>query len=483
MIFSLFPWVTVLINKALRFIFLGKSLVFLLIVFFIACRSNCFGQAVFFYEYKAFANEEQTDTVHCLVMLLAERDGNSVARLIAIQNLPDGGRKEARYTCTLVDSLPPGFSKPLQKGEKWLYVVDMQLLEGEGDLRLPIPAFLFKLKIKGDEKFYEPASVLTCLDIQNWYKPIVISQRVLTMTDLTEDVVAPFFNNTEPNYSRLLKLETRSFGSANRNITLHLIIAANTLDSSIGESCKMDLVNIKANFRQIARELGVNFVVREFWGKAFSKTNVVNTLERLKPGQRDIVVFYFSGHGFRYTGEDNINYPQMSFRINHSQNRDSNGMNLMAVLNLLNRKQTRARLNLVISDCCNENDGVARPKGRDVLSTRSLPIKPNIDNLRSLFLPQNPSNIIVTAADRNQLASSNDVIGGYFSFQFLANLQTNLGGPQKNITWAQILNETRQKTAEMALGARCEVTRGVKTPCQQYPWFGINPAFARPRTP
>lgn len=481
--FTLFNLIVLITGRLRCFSNWGKTVAIIIIFSIIACRSNCFGQAVFFYEYKAFANEEQTDTVHCLVMLLAERDGNSIARLIAIQNLPEGGRKEARYKCTLVDSLPPGLGKTIGNGEKWLYASDIQLLEGEKNLRVPIPAFLFKLQTRGEEKFYEPSSILACLDIQNWYKPIIITQKVLTMSDLTEDVVAPFFNSAEPYYASLLKLETRSFGSANRSITLHLIVAANTLDSSIGESCKMDLMNIKTNFRQIARELGVNFVVREFWGKAFSKTNVLNALEKVRPGQRDIVVFYFSGHGFRYSGEDNINYPQMSFRISHQQNRDDNGMNLMAVLNLLNRKPTPARLNLVISDCCNEDFGAVRPRGRDVLRTRSLPIRPNIDNLTTLFLPQRPSNIIVSAADRNQLASSNEVLGGYFSFQFLANLQTNLGGHQKSISWAQILNETRQKTAEMALGARCELTKGVKAPCQQYPWFGINPAFARPRTP
>ncbi|MCU0376050.1 MAG: caspase family protein, partial [Chitinophagaceae bacterium] len=377
------------------------------IVFFctIACRSHCFGQAVFFYEYKAYTNEEQTDTIHCLLMLLAERDGNSLARLIAIKQLPEGGTTEARYTCTLVDSVMQGLGRPVQSGEKWLHVQNMQLLEGDENLRVPVPAFLFKLQISGEGKYYEPSTIMACLDLQNWYKPIIITQRALAMADLTEEVVAPFFNSTEPYYASLLKLETRSFGSANRNITLHLIVAVNTLDSSIGESCKMDLMNIKTNFRQIARELGVNFVIREFWGKAFSKANVLNALEKLRPGQRDIVVFYFSGHGFRYSGEDNINYPQMSFRISHRQNRDDNGMNLMAVLNLLNSKPTPARLNLVISDCCNEDFGAVRPQGRDVLRTRSLPIRPNIDNLRTLFLPPRSSNIIVSAADRNQLAS------------------------------------------------------------------------------
>jgi hypothetical protein len=56
----------------------------------------------------------------------------------------------------------------------------------------------------------------------------------------------------------------------------------------------------------------LNYV--EISGAKFGKANVEAALDNLKPGLNDIVIFYYSGHGYSNDQQSTKLYPQFDLR-------------------------------------------------------------------------------------------------------------------------------------------------------------------------
>src|SRR3954447_13332556 len=89
-----------------------------------------------------------------------------------------------------------------------------------------------------------------------------------------------------------------------------LVIAANTIDPTIGKGCKEDMVSVREIFAKLSREMDFNFIELILQGEDYSKENVLGAIDLLTPGDNDIVVFYYSGHGFSYENDTEKKYPQ-----------------------------------------------------------------------------------------------------------------------------------------------------------------------------
>ncbi len=86
-------------------------------------------------------------------------------------------------------------------------------------------------------------------------------------------------------------------------------------------------------------------------GNDYNKNNVENTIASLQPSQNDIVVFYYSGHGF--SKKDNRQYPYLELSSKSFQSLEEHSLNIEDIYNNLKRKN--AHVTLVISDCCNDD--------------------------------------------------------------------------------------------------------------------------------
>ena len=75
-------------------------------------------------------------------------------------------------------------------------------------------------------------------------------------------------------------------------------------------------------------------------------------MEKQKPSSKDIVIFYYSGHGFRLQGDKSI-YPRMSFRTakNKADKQVGENMGLEEVYNRI--KALMPGVTLALGDCCN----------------------------------------------------------------------------------------------------------------------------------
>ncbi len=136
---------------------------------------------------------------------------------------------------------------------------------------------------------------------------------------------------------------------------LILLIAANTIDVTIGNGCKEDMVGVRELLAKLSQEMDFNFIELIVQGEDYGKENILGAIDLLTPGTNDIVVFYYSGHGFSYEKDAAKKYPQIDLRSHPASDKidvvNAHTENLADVFELIKRKG--ARLNIVIGDCCN----------------------------------------------------------------------------------------------------------------------------------
>lgn len=134
-----------------------------------------------------------------------------------------------------------------------------------------------------------------------------------------------------------------------------LLIASNTLDPTIGKGCKADIKSVSSMFQRLSKEMNFNFIELQIGGKDYSKENILDSIHALTPGANDIVLFYYSGHGFSYADDETKQFPQVDLRSHPSSENieviNANTENLADLFQLI--KSRGARLNIVIGDCCN----------------------------------------------------------------------------------------------------------------------------------
>ena len=297
----------------------------------------------------------------------------------------------------------------------------------------------------------------------------IIAVKLLNASDLTEDYAARFFNKNEAFYVNLLKnlntlnnnppqqahqLPTVAPAAAASSLPiLHLIIIGNTNDLKIGASCAVDVKNIKNEFCDIASLLNVTILYTEITGIDFSKANIVSTIKSLKPDKNDIVVFCYTGHGFSYAHDNYSAYPQLDLTRRRTDDVDENTLNVNDIYNSIVSKG--ARLNIVISDCCNSDIGVCRPFGNNyALTSKSYVgwVKSYCDNL---FL-NTKANILASAAQKGEFAYCNNDIGGYFTWSFLNSLEKHLSKfNTSQPDWNTIFSDSYNATLNLSRQNSC----------------------------
>ena len=260
-----------------------------------------------------------------------------------------------------------------------------------------------------------------------------------------------------------------------KKMNLILVIVANTLDPDIGKGCELDIANAKKIFANLANELAITKDVLVIEGKDYTKDNVLQALEEINPGYDDIVVFYYTGHGFRFDEEEKLKFPQLDLRSHPASNEmdhiRNNTQNLIEIYQKIVKKG--ARLNIVIGDCCNNDVTIKRKflSNRTKLPDLVWPTIVNTKMCKKLFL-QAKTSIIMAAADRDQLAITDEVVGSIFTFNLLQTLQGILQTDEfdtEDLPWEKLLKKTKTKTFKQS--KTFDIGNG--TPGKQNPIFVI----------
>jgi|GEM_PF-1437900 len=209
--------------------------------------------------------------------------------------------------------------------------------------------------------------------------------------------------------------------------TLHAIVIADTNATQGAVSFSVDLRRMKELAKIISSHAQLSLKIYEISGSSLNRDNVVSTLERLSVGSNDVVIFYYAGHGGRFSDKSSV-WPMMDIQ--------GGALDLMQVKTSLEQKNPR--FIIVLADTCNNfNDSFGPVWGRGGSSSRGK--SSSSDGYRQLFLDYQ-GHVFASGSKPGQYSWGNAQYGGFFTDAFLKNLNEGLESPNPN--WYTIMKRT-----------------------------------------
>ncbi|MEO7445625.1 MAG: caspase family protein [Ferruginibacter sp.] len=454
------------------------------LLFLIVFTSTFFGvqaQSYYFFVHETSLTQGGFHIYKTLLSLQA--DGTASAR---IQYNAGDGNKLYLYNLSLTDST----INITDTTHKYLVCREAPLPLLDADSAgFVLPRFIFKKKYDGQGYYYEPEQVEVANGNGQWMKANMTTAMQKNLEDLRQDepFLGSFYFESDAFYKFVFEENTRAIPMA-RPEKMFLLMVANTNDPTIGTSAATDLNNITTLFTSVARNLGISKIIPltvsgNNYGKPAMEATLA-TLERLNPSPIDIVVFYYSGHGFRLK-TDKSEYPRMSFRTasNRANREVGDNIPLEDVYNRIHA--LKPRVCLVLGDCCNADiyanpvfgTDMIKPKGGGTLGNF------NFESAKKLFLPTLPLSILVGSVKKDHLSLGHPAIGGYYTHFFTSELEKNLWGYYSssllsfaggsNSSWLKILLDARKNTYWKSKAKQCGKT--VNDRCIQEAEISVTP--------
>jgi hypothetical protein len=254
---------------------------------------------------------------------------------------------------------------------------------------------------------------------------------------------------------------------------MYLLVVANTFDNLIGKACAKDMVRAIRFFSDIKDFLGIKFEYDTIAGKNYNLENVEKAIDKLKiAGPNDIVIFYYSGHGFR-PRTSTQRPPFIDLRPNYDDNPNNlNSKSLADIYEKINKMP--ARLKLVFSDCCNDSSKTYSIKAKAPARTKGFTFSGNMQNAADLFLNTNRISILATGAEPGQKSICNDDFGGFFSYNLWKAIEGQISFFNSNASWDKIKEETQVNTKKLAYRVPCPTPANVSNRCYQTPYIQID---------
>ena len=386
------------------------------------------------------------------------------------------------------------------------YVVNMEFDEAEsrskinGKFHLTLqfkgknPRYIINTSNKKDKEAYNPDLIwfkklpletnyvpwgVTSLNTDGSYEQgRILSIKLMNTSDLTKAYVRSYFLENEPFFTNLFSPGSNTVINPKADphtITvpattptatvakIHFIVVANTDDPRIGSSVAKDVTNFYSQIKDVSVFLNLPLVYTEIKGSKFGKAGVETALNNLNPGTNDIVIFYYSGHGYSNQQNTAQEYPQFDLRQSRFDDITVATLNAYDVYNKIKTKN--ARLNLIITDCCNSNLGLMKPEGKNFAQTAKSLLTWEKSFCYDLFMKSKGS-IFATAAKKGEYAYGNTDLGGYFTSNIITAMEKYLSKFQTaSPTWQQIITEAQSATVSLSLSNLCPAT----TSCRQDP--------------
>jgi hypothetical protein len=430
---------------------------------FVATGFNSFSQSVYHLQYNFHS---PTDSITYHAFLLKFDDGSGLLRVRYLSPANEDQVVEMDLEeLPLMDSL--GSANP---NTLILKTSSPRIIAGSNKVQFAPPLFIFKYNPVTD--YFEPKAVSLSETKTELPPGASFIANFMDRAALSKSFMLQYFSEDEDLFRRFATTSTRGLTPTEKNIRLHLIAVADTLDKSIGSACSKDLQRMAETFKSLSSYLGIQYSVTPIWGVNFNKKNVETTISKLKPSDSDIVVFYYSGHGFRKQ-EEKKRFPFMKLKTFHTSKKDvyANSLNIEDIYNKLRLKP--ARLNLVLGDCCNNDIITTNAVGAKPGKTKSSKVDWSEDNLRTLFLNENPMSILACSAQNGQKASSNNDFGSFFSYFFKVSIENHCSKLRPYATWDIVLQDAQKQTTFKANHTYCEKPYVVENICKQNPDYKI----------
>lgn len=289
---------------------------------------------------------------------------------------------------------------------------------------------------------------------------------------LTKDFVLTYFKPYDLFYRNLFVTNNpKDLTTFERSVKIYLLIVANVDDPKIGPADRKNMNDAITFFGKVKEFLGIaDFIYDTITGRRLTRQNVLNAVNTFfaPAGSNDIVIFYFNGHGFRKPTDGRPGpyidlKDERNFRIMEAS---ASMEDIYATI-----RAKRARLSLVLSECCNALITDTNPLAEPPAVKKSFGINWSTENCRNLFLNKTPMSILGAAASPSMLAASNNNFGGFFSYFFRTSLETHFSFAKTAVNWDQVFKQTAEQTKYKADRTYCDNV--TKKKCNQLPYYRI----------
>jgi hypothetical protein len=223
---------------------------------------------------------------------------------------------------------------------------------------------------------------------------------------------------------------------------LRAILVGDTAAQDLKSSILLDLQAIEAHLHEAAKHTGLTPVIQRILGNEARSQNVLDALHRISLTSDDVVVFYFSGHGYRTPSKEKNPWPNLYFST------DQTGIDLFEIGSFL--KNSPARLAVVLGDCCNNSlpNHVAPPvyKGKKT-SANEETIR---QNFYKLFV-ESRGLVLVASSKAGQSSWSINKSGSLYTNAYSETFKSLMRQASADMmNWQFLLDHAALKTQQLA---------------------------------
>lgn len=218
--------------------------------------------------------------------------------------------------------------------------------------------------------------------------------------------------------------------------SFRLVSIADTTDLTIGSGAAANLNLTTGRFQQIAATIGLPFSHTSVSGTEFGCRRIIETLGTLQTDPGDIVVFYYSGHGWRKERRPKASAGS-TFPLFYCP--DDAGITYGLEDAAAAIRRLRPRLAIYVADTCNVPASLTPP----VVAAPPIRQDSRREALERLFLKPR-GEIMMSASKPNEFAWYDQNTGGMFTKQLLRSLDRAIG-PDRPWLWIDLAQLARQE--------------------------------------
>lgn len=224
--------------------------------------------------------------------------------------------------------------------------------------------------------------------------------------------------------------------------TFHLLTCIDDVDEDISAGCEKDNQKAVAILGAVSKDAGMSFDHRQIH---FDAHSLLTELENLHCGPDDVVVFLFSGHGFKFEFDDEEWRWPILFLCNKNEYGTDGSEDCEVDLDMVQTylQNSGARMTITLGDCCNNvPDSLASTAQRNNAQYPVFELNGSYHGL-DLFTRFH-GHIIASAASPGEKGMSTDEDGSNFSNAFFKSIYQSLQPNAKPVTWQELLEQTRE---------------------------------------
>ncbi|GAB3643729.1 caspase family protein [Spirosoma arcticum] len=226
--------------------------------------------------------------------------------------------------------------------------------------------------------------------------------------------------------------------------TLHAIMVADTKDPVLARACAYDVAVVHRQLVQVSAAIGYRLNEQLISQADFGRKQLDKALQSVSPQPNDILLFYYSGHGYNLNGRAD-RFPILMLDKKAGSTHQNPG--LLAIHTLLKRK--KARLCITLGDCCNTIASTIR--GQPTKRVLPKPLMLTNDSLnaayRNLFLNVSGDALIASSAPPQRALAHPDS-GSFYTRAFDEALDVARQHP--GLSWASLLGDAQTRLTRHA---------------------------------